>query len=119
MFKLIKQVFISFLSFSGSLPIKCISLNNETCLARTVLIDFNSNKLYYFPFMVYLDNCDGTCDTLDDPSARICVLNKTEGVNLNVFNKINTLAKHISCDCKCKFDGRKCISNKRWNHNNC
>ena len=95
MFRLIKQVFVSFLSFSGSLAIKCMSLNNETCLARTILIDFNSNELYYYPFMVYLDNCDGTCNTLDDPSARICVLNQIEGVNLNVFNKINTLAKYV------------------------
>ena len=23
--------------------------------------------------------------------------------------------KHISCKCKCKFDGRKCSSNQNWN----
>ena len=28
-----------------------------------------------------------------------------------------TLTKHISCDCKCKFDGRKCNSNQKWNKN--
>ena len=22
---------------------------------------------------------------------------------------------HISCKCKCKFDGRKCTSNQKWN----
>ena len=24
------------------------------------------------------------------------------------FNESKTLTKHISCGCKCKFDGRKC-----------
>ena len=30
-----------------------------------------------------------------------------------------TLTKHISCDCKCKFDGRKCNSNQKWNKDTC
>ena len=44
----------------------------------------------------------------------LCVPNKIEYLNLNVFNMITeisaskTLAKHISCECKYKFDGTKC-----------
>ena len=30
-----------------------------------------------------------------------------------------TLAKHISCECKCKSDGIKCDSNQWWNNDNC
>ena len=26
---------------------------------------------------------------------------------------------HISCECKCKFDGRKCNSNQKWNIDKC
>ena len=29
------------------------------------------------------------------------------------------LTKHISCTCKCKFDGRKCNSNQKWNNDRC
>ena len=29
------------------------------------------------------------------------------------------MTKHNSCDCKCKFDGRKCNSNKKWNKKLC
>ena len=25
-----------------------------------------------------------------------------------------TMTKHISCKCRCKFDGRKCNSNQKW-----
>ena len=39
--------------------------------------------------------------------------------NLSVFNVITAineskiLTKHILCECKCKFDGRKCNSNQK------
>ena len=33
------------------------------------------------------------------------------------INKLKILTKHISCKCKCKFDGRKCNSNQKWNNN--
>ena len=31
------------------------------------------------------------------------------------INKSKTLANHISCKCKCKFDERKCNLGKWWN----
>ena len=67
------------------------------------------------------NRCNGSCNTLDDLSIRTCVLNKTKDVNLNVFemitriNEFKTSTKHISCDCKCKFDGRKWNSDQNWN----
>ena len=30
-----------------------------------------------------------------------------------------TLIKHISCDCKSKFNGATCNSNQKWNNNKC
>ena len=49
-------------------------------------------------------------------SDKVCVPNKTEDLYLSVFNMITginecrTLTKHISSECECKFDGRKCNS---------
>ena len=56
-----------------------------------------------------LETCNESCNDLD---GRVCVLNKTKIGSLNLFNmtiRINEtkkLKKHISCDCKCKFDGK-------------
>ena len=67
--------------------------------------------------MVDLDRCVGSCNTLNDLSNKVCVPNKTEDLNLSVFSMITgikeskTLTKHISCECKCKIDSRKCNSN--------
>ena len=50
---------------------------------------------------------------------------KREDLNLTVFNRITgingpkTLTKHISCQCKCKFDGRKHNSDQWWNNDKC
>ena len=32
------------------------------------------------------------------------------------INESKTLTKHISCKCKCKFDGRKCNSDEWWSN---
>ena len=57
MFGLIKQVFIALLSFSKSLAIKCVSLNNKICMIRLTLINLNSVELNYYPFAISLDKC--------------------------------------------------------------
>ena len=35
------------------------------------------------------------------------------------INESKTLTKHISCECKCKFDERKCNSDQWWNNDKC
>ena len=96
---------------------KCISLSNQNCMTQPTLINLyrnqGSQEFHYYPFAVKLDRCVGSCNTLNGVSNKVCVPNKTEDLNLRVFNMITgineskTLAKHISCECKCKFDGRK------------
>ena len=76
----------------------------------------------YYPFAVNLDRCSRSCNTQNDLLNKVCVPNKTEDLNLSMFNMstgINdseTLTKHVSCACKCRFDGRKCNSNQEWNN---
>ena len=54
---------------------------------RSILIDLKSNKLYY-SFMVSLNRCNGTCNTLDDLSNGVFLPSKIEDVNLNIRNMI-------------------------------
>ena len=62
--------------------------------------------------------CWKLCNNLNDLSNKVCIPYKTEALNLSVFNMITgineskILTKHISCECKCKFDGTKCNSNQ-------
>ena len=75
-------------------------------------------KKKFRPFSVKLDKCVGSCNTINDLSNKVCVPNKTEDLNLSIFNLITgineskTLTNDTSCECKCKFDGRKRNSNQ-------
>ena len=76
-------------------------------MARVTLLNLNPDEynqgLHYYQFIVNLDRFNGCFNTLNNPFERICVPNKTEDVNLSIFNmitKINkskTLTRHISC----------------------
>ena len=48
-----------------------------------------------------------------------------QDLNLSVYkmitgiNESHILTKHISCECKCKFEVRKFNSNQKWNNDKC
>ena len=50
---------------------------------------------------------------------------KTKDLNLSIFNIITgineskILTKHVSRECKCKFDSKKCNSNQKRKNKNC
>ena len=81
-------MFIGLLSFSGSLESKSMSLNDGQWKTRPALISLNPAKLNYYQFIISLDKCNGSCNTLTEISGRTCVPNKTKNVNLSVFNLI-------------------------------
>ena len=84
-----------------------------------------TQEFHNYPFSVKLDRCAESCNTITDLSNKVCVPNKTEDLNQIVFNmvtginELKTLTKHISCECKCGFDGRKCNSGRWWNNDKC
>ena len=45
-------------------------------------------EFHYYPFPVKIDRCAGYCNTLNDLSNKVCIPNKTEDLNLTVFNMI-------------------------------
>ena len=129
MFRLIQKVFIVLLSFSATLAsivnvsdhAKCISLNNQPCLTQLTLIDLKPEEfnpgLSYYSFMVIIDRCNGSSNSLGDPPTRISVPHKV--FHVITKNESKTLTKHISCKCKCKFDGRTCNANQKWKNKKC
>ena len=131
MFGIIKQVFIELLSsiVNASNHTKCvyfiiliILIINQKFKIQPTLVNLHPNEysqeFHYYPFAVKLDRCVAGYNTLNDWSNKVCNPNKTEDLNLSIFNmitSINTskpLAKHILCECKCKLDGKKCNLNQ-------
>ena len=84
-----------------------------------------SQECHWYSYAIKLDRRVRSCNTLNDLSNKACVPNKTEDLNLSDFSMITgindskTLTKHISCECKCRFDGRKCSSDQRRSNDKC
>ena len=132
MFGLIKKRFIGLytsLAVIASSHTKYVSLCNQKCEIQPTFINLHPNEFdqefYYYQFPVKLDKYAESCNTLNDLSNKVCVPNKTEDLNLRVFNIITgineskTLTKQILCECKYKFDGRKCNLDQWWNNDKC
>ena len=52
------------------------------------LIGLNAYELNLYSFMIGLDNCNESCNAVNDLSSKICVASKTKDVNVKVFNVI-------------------------------
>ena len=94
MFGFIKKMFIGLLTsiVNASNHTKYASLNNQHCMIQPTFTNLHPNeytqRLHYFPFAFNLDRCLGSYNTLNDLSNKVCALNKTEDLNLSIFNMI-------------------------------
>ena len=65
-------------------------LSNQKCIIQPNLINLHPNEssqdFHYYSFAVKLDRCVGSCNTINYLSNIVCFPNKTEDVNLSVFN---------------------------------
>ena len=110
MFGLSKNIGLLAGLVNGTNHTKCVSLSNQKCSIQPNFIDSHPNlysqKLHYYPFAANLDRRVRSYNTLNDLANTVCIPNKTEDLNLSVFNMITvinkskTLAKHMSCECK-------------------
>ena len=65
-------------------------------MTQPSLVNLQPNDKYieglcYHLFAVNLDKCMRSCNTLNDPSNKVCVPNITKDLNLSVFNMITRI----------------------------
>ena len=84
----------------------CISMNQE-CKVRPKIISINSNNPMFYPFSIRVNKCNGNCNNINDPYARICVPDIVKNLNVKVFNLMSRTNEtreikwHESCKCIC------------------
>ena len=140
MFEIIKKVFILLLSniVNVSKNTQCVLSSNQKYMTQPTHINLDPNdcsqEFHNYPFAVKLDRCVGSCNTLNDLSNKVRVSNKTEDLNLSVFNMITgineseTLIKHVPCNsdqwwnndkCQCECKKRRVCEKYMWNPATC
>ena len=97
--------------------------NDEPCIDRpTIIIYLNPVEHRNYPFMISLNKCTGSCNVL---SPKKYVPKKPKRYRSQTFNvmtnndEAKAITKHISCDCKYKFNSTTCNSKQKWNNKTC
>ena len=68
--------------------LECVSVVNQKCMPRPKILDVieGIGEALFYPYNVQVNNCSGSCNTLDNPMAKLCVPNVIKGVNMQVYN---------------------------------
>ena len=126
MFTFIKKCF--FTASSNVLNVnslECVSMNNQECKIRSEIINLNINELLFYPYSIKINKCNGSCNTINDPYAKICVPDKIKNTNVKVFNLMSRANEtrhikwHKTCKCRCRLDASICNNTQRWNDDKC
>ena len=84
----------------------CISMNNQECKVRPEII-VDSDELVFYPFSIKTSKCSGSCNSINDPYAKMCVPDVIKNLNVKVFNLMSRTneTRHIKWyeACKCEF----------------
>ena len=74
---------------------RCVSLSNQKYIIQPTLFNLHPNEysqeFHSYLFLVKLDRCAGSCNNFNDLSSKVCVPNKTEDLNLSMFNIISRI----------------------------
>ena len=68
--------------------LKCLSVINQQCMPRPKILDVNEGfgEALFYRYNVLVNKCSGSCNTLDDSMAKLCVANVIKRVNMKVYN---------------------------------
>ena len=89
MFGFIKKCFFTAMAFfdlSNENSLECVSMNNQECKIKIKIISLNTDEPVFYPYSIKINRCKDSCNTINDPYAKICVPDQTKNINLKVFN---------------------------------
>ena len=126
MFVFIKKVFyigsLFLSSLVGTTSLNYISMKNPECKVRPEIINVNNNELVFYPFSIKISKCSGSCNSINDPYAKVCVPDVIKDLNVKLFNLMSRTNEtrhikwHKTCKCKCRLDVSVCNNKQRWNN---
>ena len=84
-------VTISFFSSNAILLntvlLKCFSINNLECRIRPEIININSNKPIFYPYVIKVNKYSSS--NINDPYSKLCVPDVVENIYVKVFNPMS------------------------------
>ena len=118
---------ISLFSIIKTRALGCVSVVNQKCMPRPKILDVNEGigEALFYPYNMLLNKCSGSCDTLDNPMAKLCIPNIIKRINMKVYNFLMRLNEtrnvlwQESCKCVCQLNSSVYNSKQIWNSDTC
>ena len=121
------SLLISLFGIIKTKALECVSVVNQKCMPRPKILDVNEGvgEALFYPYNVLVNKCSGSCDTLDNPMAKLCVPNIIKRINMKVYdflmrlNETRNVLWHKSCKCVRRLNSSVCNSKQIWNSDTC
>ena len=90
---LLINLFISLFNVLKVNALECVSVINQKCMPRPKILDVNegAGEALFYPYNVLVNKCSGSCDTINNPMAKLCVPGIVNRVNMQVYNFLMNL----------------------------
>ena len=121
------SLLISLFGIIKTKALECVSVVNQKCMPRSKILDVNERvgEALFYPYNVLVNKCSGSCNTLDNPTVKLCVPSVVKRANMQVYNFLMMLNEtrnvlwHESCKCICKLNSSVCNNKQIWNDDTC
>ena len=133
MFGFIKKCFFTALVFLStltsvdslnSIPLSCISMNNQECKVRPQIVNANGDDSVFFPYIVKTSKHGGSCNNINS-CAELCVPDVLKNLNVKLSNLVSRTNEtrriewHETCKYKCRSQHSVCNNKQRCNDDKC
>ena len=123
----ILSLLISLFRIIKTKALECVSVVNQKCMPRPKILDVNEGvgEALFYPYNVLVNTCSGSCNTINEPMAKLCVPNIIKRVNMKVYNflmRLNETRNVLwleSCKCVCRLNSSVCNNKQIWNSDTC
>ena len=114
---------ISLFGIIKTKALECVSVVNQKCMPKPKIFDVNEGvgEALFYPYNLLINKCSGSCDTINNSMAKLCVPGIIKRVNMKVYNFLMMLNEtrsvlwHESCKCVCKLNSSVCNNKQIWN----
>ena len=79
----------------------------------------------FYPYGIKVNKCSGSCNSINDPYAKICVPDIVKNINVRIFNlmqrinEIRHIIWHETCKCMCRLTSSVCNSRQIFDKDKC
>ena len=73
-------------------------MSNQECKVILVIMNINYNEPLFYPCIILVNKCSGSCNNIIDPYSTLCVPDVVKNINNTVFNLMSKAneEKHVS-----------------------